>query len=232
MSARYVKMKIVMLGEGRVGKTSLLQRFINDSFDDDCESTTKASMYANVKISVSHDVTAELSIWDTAGQERYHALGPIYYRDAHGAVLVYDITDYESFLKVKVWLKELQQVVGNQNISVVIVGNKIDLERQRCVPLKEAEEWAHRQNARHYSVSAKLGLHAVEPFEGIAVDVATKIVETDQTLHQITRNKVDGMTIKMPIGLGASPPKSRGVRVKLDEAPEEDRSAVERHCVC
>ena len=80
-----------------------------------------------------------LSIWDTAGQERFHALGPIYYRDANGAVLVYDITDADSFTKVKAWIKELRKMLGN-DISLAIAGNKIDLEKQRHVDHHVAEE--------------------------------------------------------------------------------------------
>ena len=79
------------------------------------------------KMSVG-DTRVNLAIWDTAGQERFHALGPIYYRDAQGAVLVYDITDVDSFQKVKVWVKELRRMVGGE-ICLVIAGNKIDLER-------------------------------------------------------------------------------------------------------
>ena len=82
---------------------------------------------------------SHLSIWDTAGQERFHALGPIYYRDANGAVLVYDITDADSFAKVKNWIKELRKMLGNE-ISLAIAGNKIDLEKQRHVSLQQAEE--------------------------------------------------------------------------------------------
>jgi Ras-related protein Rab-21 len=81
--------------------------------------------------------TVNLSIWDTAGQERFHALGPIYYRDASGALLVYDITDAESFNKVKNWVKELKKIVGN-DIIIVIAGNKIDLEKNRNVDESEA----------------------------------------------------------------------------------------------
>ena len=80
-----------------------------------------------------------LSIWDTAGQERFHALGPIYYRDANGAVLVYDITDADSFTKVKTWIKELRKMLGN-DISLAIAGNKIDLEKQRHVDHHTDEE--------------------------------------------------------------------------------------------
>ena len=77
---------------------------------------------------VLQDTRVNLAIWDTAGQERFHALGPIYYRDAHGAVLVYDITDEDSFQKVKVWVKELRRTVGT-DICLIIAGNKVDLER-------------------------------------------------------------------------------------------------------
>lgn len=79
-----------------------------------------------------------LAIWDTAGQEKFHALGPIYYRSSNGAVLVYDITDEDSFQKVKSWVKELRKMLGN-DISLVIVGNKTDREKDRHVSLEEAE---------------------------------------------------------------------------------------------
>lgn len=163
------KLKVVMLGEGRVGKTSLLQRFLRNSFDEECPSTTKATMFANVKMEVC-DTTVDVSIWDTAGQERFHALGPIYYRDAQGAVLAYDITDKDSFDKVKIWLKELHTVVG-ENIQVVIVGNKCDLERDRKVNKKEAEEWAVAHHAKHFLCSAKLGLRVTDAFQGLVANI-------------------------------------------------------------
>jgi Ras-related protein Rab-21 len=79
-----------------------------------------------------------LAIWDTAGQEKFHALGPIYYRSSNGAVLVYDITDEDSFQKVKSWVKELRKMLG-ADICLVIAGNKTDLEKNRNVSLEEAE---------------------------------------------------------------------------------------------
>mmetsp|Transcript_886 Transcript_886/g.2403 ORF Transcript_886/g.2403 Transcript_886/m.2403 type:complete len:184 (-) Transcript_886:132-683(-) len=97
---------------------------------------------------------AQLSIWDTAGQERFHALGPIYYRDANGALLVYDITDLESFAKVRKWVKELRKIVGN-DIIIAIAGNKCDLERQRTVDNAEAEAYAESVGAVHFLTSAK-----------------------------------------------------------------------------
>lgn len=79
-----------------------------------------------------------LSIWDTAGQEKFHALGPIYYRSSNGAVLVYDITDEDSFQRIKSWVKELRKMLGT-DICLAIVGNKTDLEKDRNVTLEDAE---------------------------------------------------------------------------------------------
>lgn len=129
------RFKVVLLGEGRVGKTSILLRYIKGEYTDRQVSTLQAS-YLDKKINVGA-TSVQLSVWDTAGQERFHALGPIYYRDASGALLVYDITDAESFNKVKNWVKELRKIVGN-DIVLVIAGNKIDLEKNRNVNEEEA----------------------------------------------------------------------------------------------
>lgn len=206
------KLKIVMLGEGRVGKTSLLHRFINNTFDEECPSTSKATMYANTKIEVN-DTVADVSIWDTAGQERYHALGPIYYRDAHGAVLAYDITDKESFDKVKVWLKELHQVVG-EGIQVVIVGNKIDLERERKVPKKDAEDFAAAHGAQHFFCSAKLGLKVSEAFTALV----KRILETTPaTTSAVEKSSMTGGARE--IGSTHITARTKGVKITpLDES--------------
>lgn len=131
------RFKVVLLGEGRVGKTSILLRYTKGEYSEKQVSTLQAS-YLDKKVMIGN-VSVQLSIWDTAGQERFHALGPIYYRDASGALLVYDITDAESFNKVKNWVKELKKIVGN-DIVIVIAGNKIDLEKNRNVVEREAIE--------------------------------------------------------------------------------------------
>lgn len=119
-----------------MGKTSILLRYTKGEYTDRQVSTLQAS-YLDKKVIIG-GTTVQLSIWDTAGQERFHALGPIYYRDASGALLVYDITDAESFNKVKNWVKELRKIVG-QEITIVIAGNKCDLEKNRAVNVDEAE---------------------------------------------------------------------------------------------
>ena len=116
--------------------------------------------------------TVQLSLWDTAGQERFHALGPIYYRDADGALLVYDITDEQSFAKVKNWVRELRKIVGN-DIGITIAGNKIDLEKNRHVKEKDAIQYAESVGASHYHTSAKLNKGLDDAF----VELASKMMK-------------------------------------------------------
>jgi len=156
-SVKAFSFKVVLLGEGCVGKTSLILRYVEDKFNDKHESTLQAS-FTQKKINVDgRRIT--LAIWDTAGQEKFHALGPIYYRHSNGAILVYDITDKQSFEKVKIWVKELKKMLGNE-ISLTICGNKSDL-RERNVEPEEAENYATLVGAKHFYTSAKLN-HNIE----------------------------------------------------------------------
>eukprot|EP00756_Hemistasia_phaeocysticola_P050357 Hpha_TRINITY_DN25116_c0_g1::TRINITY_DN25116_c0_g1_i1::g.139323::m.139323/K07890/RAB21; Ras-related protein Rab-21 len=159
MSGKY---KIVLLGEGRVGKTSLVRRYTADEFNEKQPSTVQANMYSSKKLQVE-DHTATIAIWDTAGQERFHALGPIYYRDANGAVLVYDITDKDTFGKVKTWVKELRKVVGD-DIRLAVAGNKADLASKRQVSEEEALRYCKELDAIHIHTSAKSGAGVEEIF--------------------------------------------------------------------
>lgn len=109
MLQRPQQFKVVLLGEGRVGKTSLVLRFCKGTFAEGQPPTIQASCLD--KVLRIGERSLHLVIWDTAGQERFHALGPIYYRDADAALLVFDITDSDSFGKVKTWVKELRKMV-------------------------------------------------------------------------------------------------------------------------
>jgi len=171
--------KIVLLGEGCVGKTSLVLRYVEDKFHDKHFSTIQAS-FLTKKINLEgRRVT--LAIWDTAGQERFHALGPIYYRESHAAILVYDITDQDSFVKVKInrwtlrqiisikflqvqnWVKELKRILGDK-VVLAIVGNKTDLEKDRNVPIEEALQYSKLVGATHFQTSAKMNCGIEELF--------------------------------------------------------------------
>jgi len=190
--------KIVLLGEGCVGKTSCVLRYVEDRFNDKHITTLQASFLSKRLNIRGKRVT--LSIWDTAGQERFHALGPIYYRDANGAVLVYDITDADSFIKVKNWVKELRKMLGN-DISLIIVGNKIDLEKQRHVSHQQAEEYAQSVGAAHFSSSAKLNQGIDEMFlhlsQQMIVKADDKAKNTPGNSYSFgTSNRSGGITIQ------------------------------------
>ncbi|EAL64032.1 Rab GTPase [Dictyostelium discoideum AX4] len=153
--------KVVLLGEGCVGKTSIVFRYIDNIFNDKHLMTQHAGFFQK-HINIGGKRIC-LTIWDTAGQERFHALGPIYYRGSQGALVVYDITDNDSFIKAKNWIKELKTMLGN-DISLCIIGNKCDLEKTRVIPLADAEAYAKSVGAIHYSTSAKLNKGIEELF--------------------------------------------------------------------
>lgn len=125
----------------RVGKTSITIRFCVNKFSDGQKSTIDATcLEQTVRIQDPNTMQGiqtnsyKLCIWDTAGQEQHHCLNTIYYRGAQGALIVYDITDLDSFAKMSMWVKELRQQCGN-SLPIVIVGNKSDLEQNRQIKL-------------------------------------------------------------------------------------------------
>ena len=210
--------KIVLLGEGRVGKTSLVSRFVKDQFDSQEASTVQASMYSKMKLEIDGK-PVDVSVWDTAGQERFHALGPIYYRNSNGAVLVYDITDPDTFERTKMWLRELRNVVG-EGIQIVLCGNKGDLEKEREVPVEMANEWAQSQGALHFTTSAKTALNVNEAFTALV----TAIVKTGG--GGASRSKRGKKGAGGAVGGGdslamtGSRPKKRGVKIDTSGSGE------------
>eukprot|EP00928_Gymnodinium_smaydae_P055871 TRINITY_DN39341_c0_g1_i1.p1 TRINITY_DN39341_c0_g1~~TRINITY_DN39341_c0_g1_i1.p1 ORF type:complete len:226 (-),score=40.51 TRINITY_DN39341_c0_g1_i1:127-804(-) len=165
-------LKIVVLGEGRVGKTSLLRRYVRQSFDER-ESSTQSAAYLEKRLAVNGK-QVHLSLWDTAGQERFHSLAPIYYRDAVGALLVYDVTDEESFRRVAKWVEELRAV--GTRCALTLVGNKTDLRSMARVSADHAEAYARSIGAAHCYASAKLGQGVNEAF---ALLVETVLLELE-----------------------------------------------------
>merc|ERR1711943_118080 len=127
-NGRVFQFKLVLLGDSAVGKSSLVLRFVRGQFFEYQESTIGAAFLTqNVSL---NDYTVKFEIWDTAGQERHHSLAPMYYRGAAAAVVVYDITNTESFSRAKSWVKELQRQ-GSPNIVIALAGNKCDLASKR-----------------------------------------------------------------------------------------------------
>jgi len=169
--------KVVLLGEGAVGKTSLILRFSENQFAPNHISTLQASFH-DKKIDVDGR-QVNIHLWDTAGQERFHALGPIYYRDSHGAVLVYDITDEDSFKKVQRWVMELRKMLGNE-VCLYICGNKVDCENDRHVLRRDAESYSASVGAKHFETSAKFNKGIDKMFLDLTKAMLTKADEQNQ----------------------------------------------------
>ena len=165
------RQKVTMLGEGRVGKTSLLLQMVNNTFTERQTSTFQASYQEIVKN--KGNTAVHYAIWDTAGQERFHALAPIYYRDADIIFLVYDITDKTSFDKVKHWVEELHRIVGKNAQPILVIGNKLDLESKRQVDVKEVEEYVKSVDASHIEVSAKTKANFSKIYEWLRENTIT-----------------------------------------------------------
>ncbi|KAJ2305140.1 GTP-binding protein of the rab/ypt [Coemansia sp. RSA 2704] len=161
-----VPYKFVLLGESAVGKSSLVTRLVRNTFNQYNESTIGAAfMTRDVELDESH--TATLRIWDTAGQERYKSLAPMYYRNAEGAVVVYDITQEETFTKAKAWISELQRQNESRTV-IALVGNKTDLADKRTVSQDEGARYAGEVGALFFEASAQSGQNVAKLFEELA----------------------------------------------------------------
>ena len=133
------KLKILVVGESGVGKTNLIRRFTNDVFTKDTKATVGVEFICKT-YKVNKDII-KLEIWDTAGQERYKSITSAYYKGSKGVLIVYDITNMETFEKIEQWLGEVKEKAGNE-IKVILVGNKLDLEDRREVTLDNSLEKA------------------------------------------------------------------------------------------
>ncbi|KAA8909868.1 ras family-domain-containing protein [Sphaerosporella brunnea] len=159
------KFKLVFLGEQSVGKTSLITRFMYDSFDNTYQATIGIDFLS--KTMYLDDRTVRLQLWDTAGQERFRSLIPSYIRDSSVAVVVYDICNRTSFTNTAKWVDDVRGERGN-DVIIVLVGNKTDLGDKRVVTTDEGEKKAKEFRVMFIETSAKAG-HNVKPlFKKIA----------------------------------------------------------------
>ncbi|KAI4464719.1 hypothetical protein MML48_3g00012075 [Holotrichia oblita] len=164
-------LKILIIGESGVGKSSLLLRFTEDNFDPE-QTLTIGVDFKTKRLSVDGN-TVKLAIWDTAGQERFRTLTPSYYRDAQGAILVYDVSNYNTFSKLETWLNELEIYSTKRNIIKMVVGNKIDVE-QREVTREQGLQFARRHQTLFIEASAKTRDGVQSAFE----ELVHKIIQT------------------------------------------------------
>jgi Ras-related protein Rab-5C len=165
--------KIVVIGSSWVGKTTLIRAYITGSFEALVEETVQLAI--STKTTYIGNRLVELHISDTAGQEKYQSLVPNFYRNAQGALIVFDVTSPDSFKNVRYWINELSATMPDSFI-ICIVGNKIDLEQARRVTAEEGRLFASENGAFYQETSALTGSGVGEPFQRIA----EKVIETEQ----------------------------------------------------
>jgi small GTP-binding protein len=160
--------KIVIIGDSGVGKSNIFTRFIKDEFNLDSKATIGVEFSAkNVTIK---DKVIKAQVWDTAGQERFRALAKNYYRGAVGCLLVYDITNYDSFKNAERWLKEVKDHAEPHLVSLLI-GNKNDLEEKRAVKTEEGGEFAEKQKIGFVETSAKNNTNIESAFNRLVTEI-------------------------------------------------------------
>nr|XP_043624773.1 ras-related protein RABA1f-like [Erigeron canadensis] len=160
--------KVVLIGDSGVGKTNLLSRFSKNEFSLESKSTIGVE-FATRSINVD-DKIIKAQIWDTAGQERYRAITSAYYRGAVGALIVYDITRNVTFENIERWLKELRDHT-DQNIVIMLVGNKADLRHLRAVQTEDAKAFAEQENNFFMETSALESLNVENAFTEVLTQI-------------------------------------------------------------
>eukprot|EP01098_Paradermamoeba_levis_P003678 TRINITY_DN1648_c0_g1_i1.p1 TRINITY_DN1648_c0_g1~~TRINITY_DN1648_c0_g1_i1.p1 ORF type:complete len:192 (-),score=34.70 TRINITY_DN1648_c0_g1_i1:185-760(-) len=163
--------KLLLIGDSGVGKSCLLVRFSDGVFTESFISTIGVDY--KMKTMDIDGVQVKLQIWDTAGQERFRTITQNYYRNAHGIIVVYDITDEGSFDNVNKWVREIDISAGS-DIPKLLVGNKADLEQKRQVPTEKGQELANNLGVPFVETSAKEATNVEEVFNKLAKVVFEK----------------------------------------------------------
>ncbi len=159
--------KVVLIGESGVGKTSIIQRYVNDVYDPN-QLLSSSAQFITKTVELNDEQSIKFDVWDTAGQEKFRALAKIFYKDAKAIVLVYDITNRSSFEQLQnYWFKEIEENSLSDAI-LVIVGNKSDLYENEQVSDKEGQKFADEKNAIFKRTSALSNRNIDSLFKDIA----------------------------------------------------------------
>ncbi|TVU14998.1 hypothetical protein EJB05_38496, partial [Eragrostis curvula] len=164
--------KLLLIGDSGVGKSCLLLRFADDSYLDSYISTIGVDF--KIRTVEQDGKTIKLQIWDTAGQERFRTITSSYYRGAHGIIIVYDVTDQESFNNVKQWLNEIDRYASD-NVNKLLVGNKCDLTANKVVSYEAGKALADEMGIPFMETSAKNATNVEQAFMAMAASIKTRM---------------------------------------------------------
>ena len=157
--------KVLLLGNSDVGKSSLILRYVDQVWSDTFAPTIGADF--KVKTLEIDNKQIKMQIWDTAGQERFRNVISSYFRGSHGILLIYDITNRDSFKNLENWLIEIEKN-ASQNVLKILIGNKNDLVNDREIQSEEGQAFANRNGMEFIETSAKMNTNVTEAFEALA----------------------------------------------------------------
>jgi len=175
--------KVVMIGDSFVGKTSILDMYINNKFEETKPSIGAMHQFYKIKLNSGEEVN--LDLWDTAGQERFRSVVPMYYKGAKAILIVFDVTSPDSFEGAKNWVKEIESNIST--ILLLLVGNKIDLSDKRKVSYETAKNFANLKQIQYFECSAKTNTGIRDLF----YTAAEKIPKGDEK-KGLSMNEVSG----------------------------------------
>ncbi|GMM41293.1 hypothetical protein FOG51_02175 [Hanseniaspora uvarum] len=182
--------KLLLIGDSGVGKSCLLLRFADNSYNSDYISTIGVDFKIKT-LKLDNDKIVKLQIWDTAGQERFRTITSSYYRGAHGIIVVYDVTDLESFNNLNNWLQEIDKF-GTNGVTKIIVGNKNDLVDKKQVTLEMAQEFAKEKgNLTVLETSALSSENVEQAFITMAKEIKQQMDKNEQLNENDDSNKID-----------------------------------------
>lgn len=172
-----IPVKVVLLGSGAVGKTCIATRYVRGNFLNSTVSTVGASYYTKTFV-IGQD-QYDFNIWDTAGQELYRSLTPMYYRNAHAALIVFDVTSRSSFEAAEIWIKDLLDI--NEGVFAILIANKIDLDR--IIEESEGQKLADKYGLLYVETSACTGVGIDKAFQMIIQQIQNSD-KLKSTLHK------------------------------------------------
>ena len=181
--------KLLLIGNSSVGKSSLLVRFVDDVWEENFVPTIGVDF--KLKTLDVNGKKVKLQIWDTAGQERFKNITASYYRGGNGVLVVYDITDRDSFNNLNSWLIEIEKN-ANKNVFKLLIGNKNDLESERKVTFNEGKEFADSNGMKFIETSAKTADKVYEAFELLTQEIIKNNLNKDKVItNKGTERKIE-----------------------------------------
>ena len=186
------KYNIMVIGDEKVGKSTLLERHFNKKFNSERKKTIGVEYFTKDYTPKQSNQTFSLKFWDTAGQEKFRSVTKNYYQRAHGMIITLSIDNRTSFQNLKMWISSIFEHSGNPNIPLVVICNKTDLEEDRVVSNEEVEEVCKEEKLKVYFTSAKQNINIDEAFEYIIEKVikanADQVKESGKALSDSNVN--------------------------------------------